>query len=433
MDKRFQSSFKRPKVKDFSDLAEKSIHKNQKSTVSWIVFCIVLGIVLVNLTSVLFPALIVRSTSIIQDTSINSFEPGVLAIPLLITNFVVFGLFVIHYKKKFPPRIENKIHSLLEFEVSRKVAMIVLIIILVICIASSVGSFAKEETWLDYNMVKVDAQTWSINDVTHVFTLHVKYFLLSLSLKIFGNIRVIPFIGSLFLLVLTYFVTTKMTQKRFAGLVASALLLQSDIFRSYDTSATYDNFWILLYLFSLYVMYKKWYISPISFVLSIFDKVLTVVFLPMTFYFIYRMETLRQKRIKIAISYGVLVAILGIAFSVKGGVLLYGASVGFDSSRFWAGFASWALQLRFDYILVLFLLPVIVGLFIMARSGVRQAESIMVLIGGVLLGAPFLAGFSDITNQPYRFVSLSVFFAIGVGVLLSRKTRKQDELSSSMQ
>jgi len=172
-------------------------------------------------------------------------------------------------------------------------------------------------------------------------------------------------------------------------------------------------------------MYKRWYLSPISFVLSIFDKVLIVAFLPMTFYFIYRMEASKSKKIKIAISYGIITVILIIAFSIMGANLLYGAKTGFDSTRFWSGFATWAFQLRFDYIAVLFLLPVLVGLFIMARARVREAESIMVLIGGVLLGAPFLAGFSDLTNQPYRFVSLSVFFAMGVGVLLSSKPTKQ--------
>ena len=414
-------------------MAKKSVAENEKnrSIVPWIVFFPILAIVLLNLTSVLFPASLVRFTSIIHDTSVNPFEPGVLAVPLLITNFVVLGLFAIYHKKKLPEKMQNKLHSLREFEVSQKASMIGLAIILVICIAISAGSLAKEETWLDYAQVKKDTQGWTINDVKYGFTLHVKYFLLSASLKIFGNIPVIPFIASLALLVLTYFITTKITQKRFAGLVATILLLQSDIFRSYDTSATYDNFWILLYLFSLYTMYKKWYVSPISFVLSIFDKVLTVVFLPMTFYFIYRMDTPRQKKIKIAISYGAIVALMAIAFSIMSRNLLYGASLGFDFSRFWSGFASWAFQLRFDYVLVLFLLPVLVGLFIMSRRGARQAESIMILIGGVLLGAPFLAGFSDITNQPYRFVSLSVFFAIGVGVLLSKKTR-QDELSSSI-
>jgi len=57
----------------------------------------------------------------------------------------------------------------------------------------------------------------------------------------------------------------------------------------------------------------------------------------------------------------------------------------------------------------------------------------MIFILTVLLAAPLLLGYTEQTNQPYRFVSLSVFFAVSTGVLLSKRTRKQDELSSSMQ
>jgi hypothetical protein len=35
-----------------------------------------------------------------------------------------------------------------------------------------------------------------------------------------------------------------------------------------------------------------------------------------------------------------------------------------------------------------------------------------------------LTGFTNQTNQPYRFMPLVVFFAIGVGVLLSKRESK---------
>jgi len=93
----------------------------------------------------------------------------------------------------------------------------------------------------------------------------------------------------------------------------------------------------------------------------------------------------------------------------------------FSSDEFWLGFTSFSYQLRFDGIVLLFILPVIVGLFIASRNGFKEAESIMVMIGGILLTAPLLTGFTELTNLPYRFVPLIVFFAIGVGVLLSKK------------
>jgi len=68
-----------------------------------------------------------------------------------------------------------------------------------------------------------------------------------------------------------------------------------------------------------------------------------------------------------------------------------------------------------------FLIPLTIALFILAKKGMVEAEMMMVLIAGVLFSAPLLTGFTDITNQPYRFVPLVVFFAMGVGVLLSKK------------
>jgi len=89
-----------------------------------------------------------------------------------------------------------------------------------------------------------------------------------------------------------------------------------------------------------------------------------------------------------------------------------------------------------DGLITLFLLPLVVGLFIASRKRVQQAESLMVLITGVLLSAPLLGGFTLIWNQPYRFIPLVFFFAIGVGIILSRNnvydqhTHKKGRLAS---
>jgi hypothetical protein len=49
----------------------------------------------------------------------------------------------------------------------------------------------------------------------------------------------------------------------------------------------------------------------------------------------------------------------------------------------------------------------------------------MFFILTMLLYSPFLAALSNATNTPYRFVPMIIFFAIGVGVLLSKRTKKQ--------
>ena len=93
----------------------------------------------------------------------------------------------------------------------------------------------------------------------------------------------------------------------------------------------------------------------------------------------------------------------------------------FDEKEFWMGFTSFAYQLRFDGLIMLFMIPLMVGLLIVSRRGIKHGESIMVLISGILLITPILTAITTQTNQPYRFVPLVVFFAIGVGVLFSKR------------
>jgi len=242
-------------------------------------------------------------------------------------------------------------------------------------------------------------------------------------MTLFGNLTVIPFIASISLLILTYFFTVTITKKRFAGIVAFVILLQSNVFLTYDSTVSYTNFWILFYLLSLYLIYKVWPLSPLSYLLSLLSKPLTVMFLPMSLFFIYRSNISKSKKI---ITAGLMSAIIlaGAFASIAFGANLTGATgkqEQFDSDEFWLGFTSFSYQLRFDGLILLFILPLIVGLFIASRNGITHADSIMLLISGILFTAPVLTGFTELTNQPYRFVPFVVFFAIGVGVLLSKR------------
>jgi len=217
---------------------------------------------------------------------------------------------------------------------------------------------------------------------------------------------------------MVYFFTKQITNKRFAGLVAAIILLQSNVFLTFDTSVAYTNFWILFYLLSLYFMYKAWPLSPISYIASIPAKALTVTFLPMSIYFLLRCPISRKKKMIIS---GVIIGVVIAGAAASSGANLTGGAQqeSFISDEFWIGFASFATQLRFDGLVILFLIPLVVGLLFTSTKN-KHAESMMVMIGGMLLIAPFLTGFSDQTNQPYRFVPLITFFAVGVGILLSK-------------
>lgn len=401
-------------------MQEKKKEKSNSNAISWAVFLISVQITLISLTPVIFPALITRTISPMAVSPVDKFELGFWAMPLILTNLIILGIGILYLKNKLPNPITKSFKFILNFEVSKKVAIITIIVILSIYIAGSVEELKVEEPFGDYSAVKKDVLAWNAEELFKGFDFHVRFFLLGSSLNLFGNIRVIPFIASIALLILTYIITVQMSKKRFSGLVAMTILIQSPVFLKYDTTATYENFWTLFYLLSLYLIYKSGPISPIPYILSIFSKPITAIFFPMTFFFIYRANILRKKKIRVALIYFAIV--IGAAIVVFGlGVNIATTDVEFIDRFFWDGFVSMSFQLRTDALVILFILPLIVGLFIASRKGILQAESVLVLIIGILFSAPLVTGFTDITNQPYRFIPLVVFFAMGVGMILSKR------------
>jgi hypothetical protein len=391
------------------------------------VFLITLEIVLISLTAVVFPALITRTVSPVAISIVDPLEPGILTIPILLTNFVILGLGIAYFKGKLPYQIIKSIKFIFNFEVSKKVALVVLVIILGLYIAFTINELSSEEALGDYSRVKRSVEAWSFEDLQELDRLrpHVRTFLLSVSLNYLDNIRIIPFLASISLLILTYLITLELSKKRFAGLVSVVIILQSPVFLKYDTTATYENFWTVFYIFSLYTIYKFWPLSPFAWILSILSKPITSIFLPMTLFLVYKANISRRKKIALTMTYITISSIaLGIVFSMDTNVVGGTGEIEFVERFFWNGFVSLAFQLRYDYLVILFLLPLTFGLFIASQKGIIQSDSILMLIAGILFSAPILTGFTDITNQPYRFVPLVVFFAMGVGVILTKRKTK---------
>ncbi|MDH3678053.1 MAG: glycosyltransferase family 39 protein [Nitrosopumilus sp.] len=421
----------RKKVKkdiNISDKVEKpetkSIKIKNNQIIPWIVFLFSISIVLISFVSVMFPALILVSDTVIipgvEPVTPDPYEMGIWSGGVIIASLITFGLVFLYFKNKLPRYLSSIFEKLFSFEISKKVALIVMLVLLIIYISTSSAELATQEIFEDYKGVKNRLESWSPDQMVNSFEPHVRYFFLKSSMVLFGNDRIIPLLASAALLIVTYFLTKTITQKRFAGIVAVIILMQSNVFLVYDTTVSYTNFWILFYLLSLYLVYRFWPLSPVSYLLSIPSKALTAVFLPMSIYFILRSDISRkQKMIITGITAGIILA--GGAASLGGFSTTQGTEEEFDAKELWMGFTSFSYQLRFDGLVLLFMIPLIVGLFLVSKRGIKHGESIMVLISGMLLIAPILTGFTNQTNQPYRFVPLVVFFAIGVGVLLSKR------------
>jgi len=420
----FRSNFKQVRELKIRILTEEKSAKSTKNhaIIPLTVFLFSISIVLISFVSVIFPALILASSTVtipgIAPVTPDPFETGVWSGGVVISSIILFGLALLHHKKKIPS-LSKLFEKIFNFEISKKTALIAMIVLLGIYVASSVNELSAEEKFEDYIGVKNRVDIWNISQVSNVSEPHVNYFFLKSSMILFGNYKIIPFLASISLLLVTYFLTKKIAQKRFAAIIAVIILLQSNLFLTYDTSVAYSNFWILFYLLSLYLAYRFWPLSPISYLVSIPAKALTAAFLPMSIYFVLRSDISKKRKIIVASFTTVIIVIVGIAATSVS--LGEAKQESFDAKELQMGFTSFSYQLRSDGLVILFMIPLVSGLFILSKRGIKHAESIMVLISGILLITPILTGFTNQTNQPYRFVPLVVFFAVGVGVLLSKR------------
>jgi len=396
------------------------------STISKVVFISALAIVCFSLISVIFPALIINVTSPYEN-NFDSFELGAYSIPFLIINSSIIG-FIIFCIKKPQQRLHNIFNTVLNFEISKKITIIVGIIILGIYTGLTVPELSLNEAdqWGDYETLEAALQIWPLGESENLYVTeqndrYVRMFLLDISHDILQNIKILPFVASILLAIVTFFFTYQISQKRFAGIVSMVILLQSYTFLRYDTIAVYENFWVLFYVISLYAIHKKWYLSsPLWYVLSIFTKAFATPYILMNIFYVYNSQLSNSKKIRLFLLYGVAIGVSVAIFSL--GETIYGDLFSFDFSEFVIGFTAMAYQLRFDYLVLMTILPLLIGLFIVARKGIREADSFLVLILGSILASPILVLFTDFyVILPYRFIPLIVFFAIGVGILLSKR------------
>ena len=147
------------------------INQNQKKHgfVSLMVFLLTITVILITLISVIFPALIlgVNDDFPKYPEKINIYELGILAQPLMATSFVVVGLVILYSKNKFPNIFTKSINFILGFEISSKIAFLVVIVLLGLYVILTIDEISQEEPWEDYTRaVKPKLETWGIQEFT---------------------------------------------------------------------------------------------------------------------------------------------------------------------------------------------------------------------------------------------------------------------------
>jgi len=405
--------------------------------VSYVVFFAALIVVLLTLTPVIFPALYSSVFGMFTE-NLDAFELGYQSIFLIVSNVVIFGFGIAYYKKKIPSSIRDIVEKIRTFEIPKKIAIVSLAVILIVYIGLSTPELFLNEAqdWNDYEMILLPAlEIWPFGQIDSVLTdpfievyikeqndRYVRMFLLDVSLDIFQNIKLLPFVASILVVVFTYLVTVQFCQKRFAGIIAVIVLLQSYTFLKFDTIAVYENFCVLFFLISLYVIEKKWFLSPVFYILAFYTKAYVAPFFLMTLFTTYRSQISRRTKIAILISYFVIVsAALALIFV---GDTIYPDIIDVNSSKFILGFQVIITQLRFDLFFIMALLPVTVGLMFLSKNKLKHADSILILIFGTIIASPILVSFTyHYEILPYRFIPLLIFFSIGVGMFFSKNSK----------
>jgi len=265
----------------------------------------------------------------------------------------------------------------------------------------------------------------------------VTFELLNLSNNVFGDYRIIPFISSGLLLALTYFITTHLTGRNYTGLIAVLFVLHSPIFYKYDLVMTYPNFWATLFLASLYFTFVKWQLSPIAIFVGMSAKVLNLLNLPAVIMF--TILTDNKNRKKLLSSYAlILTTAITIVLSSKYlypplwykfyVVFLVQFQVQPTEFLWWLGM--WSIELFTDKITLFMIFLLLPALFLLKKAKVKNSSAILVMIIIFILQPAFISGFTQYTNEDYRFIHLVVFVGIGTAFLIPNIKKLSESFQS---
>ena len=396
--------------------------------VTYAAFLVTLGIVGISITSVIFPALIISSTYEFPN-DLDPYETSPWVLPIIVSSSSLLTLGFLYKNEKLPPQLHSGIKFLLNFEISKKTAIITGIIILGFYIGFSSGELFLDERnqWPDYFILEDALDIWPSTDHWNVYikeqnTRYVRMILLDVSQDFFQNIKLLPFIASILVIIFTALITIQISKKRFAGIVSMIILLQSITFKDFDTIAVYENFWVLFYLISIYSIQKKWWhASPFLFILAVFLKAFIVTYFWMNIFYIYRSDMPKRIKYILFASYGLIIGIIYWIFE-SGKSIIYDDVVRFDFNAFLDGFTGWGNNMQLDPLAILCIVPLVIGLFVKSLKGIKQAASILILILGTILAGPLISYVTDFYFiLPYRFIPFIVAMAIGVGIFLSKE------------
>ena len=138
--------------------------------VTYAVFLFTLGIIGISIISISFPALII-STTYDFPLEIDPFETSPWFFPIIISIITLLTIGFLYLTKKLPHVIYTPIEFILNFEISKKVAVILGIVILSIYVGLSIPELLIDEAdqWSDYSILATALEIWPSTDSMSVY------------------------------------------------------------------------------------------------------------------------------------------------------------------------------------------------------------------------------------------------------------------------
>ena len=159
--------------------------------------------------------------------------------------------------------------------------------------------------------------------------------------------------------------------------------------------------------------------SPITYIVAIFSKILIIAYFPITLFFILNAKISIKKKIILSASFVILIA---------AGSSLNLTYIGIEWDKILNGFISFSYQMRFDGLIIVFLIPIVTGLYLISKNN-QYANTVSIMISWSLISSPLLLALTEVSTQPYRWIPLVVFCAIGAAMILTNQKNEPKQVS----
>ena len=241
----------------------------------------------------------------------------------------------------------------------------------------------------------------------------LKWWSLCFSHLVLGNERILPFLYSIVLIPVTFSFANHLTQRKVVGLLTVLVLVTSGTFTTFDTTATYEQSWVVFLMLSLIgILRRNPIMMLVCFVLALASKPIAIIYIPAMFGFMIYKHDYFSISVLGAVTIGVALFVL---LSTS---LAFGGGFEFNHEELLHGFYNWWFYLNAS-LLVAMTLPLVVWRLFAMRKKHPEAKPLLIAIFVIIISVPLIDGFTDQLNHSYRFVPMIIFVGIGLAMIVT--------------